>query len=47
VDASAPYRGFLDPSRFKKGETVDGVAVARGLDGTVAVSSVVPFKPRP
>jgi len=47
VDDSAPYRGFLDPSRFKKGETVDGVAVARGLDGTVAVSSVVPFKPRP
>ncbi len=47
VDDSAPYRGFVDPLRFGKGERVDAVAVARGLDGTVRTSSVVTFTPRP
>ena len=47
VDDSAPYRAFLDPLRFGKREQVDAVAVARGLDGTVAVSPVVTFTPRP
>jgi glycosidase len=47
VDDSAPYRGFVSPGAFKKRERVDGVAVARGLDGSVAVSSVVTFTPRP
>ena len=45
VDDSAPYRAFLDPRVFKKGEKVDAVAVARGLDGTVAVSALDTFTP--
>ena len=47
VDDSAPYRGFIDPSRFKKRERVDAVAVARALDGSVSVSPVVTFTPQP
>jgi len=47
VDDSAPYRGFLDPLRFRKGERVQAVAVARGLGGAIAVSPVVTFAPRP
>jgi hypothetical protein len=46
VDDSAPYRGFVDPRSFEKGRKVDAVAVARGLDGSVAVSRVVTFTPR-
>jgi hypothetical protein len=47
VDDSSPYRAFLDPLKFGKREKVDAVAVARGLDGAVAVSPVVTFTPRP
>jgi glycosidase len=47
VDDSAPYRAFLDPLTFPKRTKVDAVAVARGLDGSVAVSPVVTFTPRP
>ncbi len=47
VDDSAPYRGFVDPSAFAKGERVSAVAVARGLDGKTATSAVVSFTPRP
>src|SRR5262249_48872143 len=36
IDDSAPYRGFLDPLKFKKHEKVEVVAVARGLDGSTA-----------
>jgi hypothetical protein len=46
VDDSAPYRAFVDPTRFAKGERVDAIAVARGLDGGVRTSSVVTFTPR-
>jgi glycosidase len=46
VDDSAPYRGFVDPARFRKRERVEAVAVARGLDGSVRVSPVVRFTPR-
>jgi hypothetical protein len=46
VDDSAPYRAFVDPLRFAKREKVDAVAVARGLDGSAAVSPVVTFAPR-
>ena len=42
ADDSPPYRAFLDPATYKKGETVHVVAIARALDGTVAVSAVVP-----
>jgi glycosidase len=44
VDDSPPYRAFLDPARFKKNERVNLVAIARGLDGSTAVSAVVPFR---
>jgi hypothetical protein len=47
VDDSAPYRAFIDPLRYATRERVEGVAVARGLDGRVKVSKVVTFVPRP
>ncbi len=43
VDDSTPYRGFLLPSQFKRKQKLEAVAVARGLDGSVAVSKVVTF----
>jgi hypothetical protein len=42
VDTSPPFRGFLDPAKFKKHERVQVVAIARALDGSTAVSTVVP-----
>ena len=47
VDDSPPYRAFLEPSRFRRNERVQLVAVARSLDGRVAVSKVLPFRVRP
>jgi len=46
ADDSPPYRTFLDPKRFKRRETVQLVAVARGLDGSTAVSAVKTSVPR-
>ena len=46
VDTSPPYRGFLDPAKFRKNEHVKVVAIARGLDGRTAASAVVPFRVR-
>jgi glycosidase len=46
VDTSPPFRGFLDPAKFHKNEHVSVVAIARGLDGTTAVSAVMPFRVR-
>ncbi len=46
VDTSPPYRGFLDPAKFGKNERVQVVAIARALDGSTAVSAVVPFRVR-
>jgi glycosidase len=45
IDDSAPYRAFLDPTRFKKHEKVEGVAVSRGIGGTVSVSQIATFSP--
>jgi hypothetical protein len=45
IDDSAPYRAFLAPARFKKHEKVEGVAVARGLDGTISTSQIASFVP--
>jgi hypothetical protein len=42
VDDSPPYRAFLDPKSYRRKETVHLVAIARALDGTTAVSAVVP-----
>jgi hypothetical protein len=46
VDDSPPYRAFLDPARFRRGERVHLVAVARALDGATAVSKVLPLAVR-
>ncbi len=46
VDDSAPYRAFLDPARYPAGKPLYLVAIARGLDGSTAVSKVVTFTPR-
>jgi glycosidase len=46
-DDSPPYRGFLDPARFKRTEKVQVVAIARAVDGSVAVSKVMTVVPRP
>ena len=46
ADDSFPYRAFLAPGDYKKGETVHVVAIARSLDGLVAVSAVTPVVPR-
>jgi hypothetical protein len=47
IDDSAPYRAFLNPTGFKRHEKVSGVAVARGLDGTIAMSQIASFVPHP
>ena len=46
VDTSPPYRGFLEPAKFRKNERVKLVAIARALDGRTATSAVVPFRVR-
>ena len=46
ADDSPPFRAFLDPTKFSRRERVHLVAVARGLDGTTAVSPVRSFVPR-
>ena len=46
ADDSPPYRAFLDPVRYRRNELVHLVAVARALDGSTAVSPVVPLRVR-
>ena len=46
IDDSPPYRGFLDPAKVPRGRAVSFVAIARGLDGSTAVSKVVTIVPR-
>jgi hypothetical protein len=46
TDTSPPYRGFIDPAKFKRNERVQVAAIARGLDGSTAVSALVPFRVR-
>ena len=46
ADDSPPYRAFLDPAQYRRGERVQLVAVARTLHGTTSVSDVVTFVPR-
>jgi hypothetical protein len=47
VDDGAPYRAFLDPAKFRRGERIEVVAVARGSNGSTAVSPVIVATPRP
>ncbi len=44
VDDSPPYRGFLDPTKYKKGEKLELVAIARNLAGRTATSAVVTYR---
>jgi hypothetical protein len=46
IDDSPPYRAFLTQSEFRPGESVSVVAVARSLDGRIAVSLVRTQVPR-
>jgi hypothetical protein len=46
ADDSPPYRAFLDPRRYRRGERVELGAIARSLDGRTAVSRVLPFTVR-
>jgi hypothetical protein len=46
ADDGAPYRAFLDPRRFKRGEKVAAVAVVRASDGTVSTSPVISVQVR-
>jgi glycosidase len=45
VDDSPPYRAFLEPSRYAKGRRLQAIAVLRTLDGKVAASKILTFKP--
>ena len=47
ADDSPPYRTFLDPAAYRRRERVYAVAIARGLDGSTAVSAVRSYVPRP
>jgi Alpha amylase, catalytic domain/Domain of unknown function (DUF3459) len=46
ADQSPPFRGFLDPPRYRRGERVHVVALARWPDGSTTVSRVVAAVPR-
>ena len=43
VDTSPPFRGFIDPAKFRQHEHIQVIAIARALDGSIAASAVVPF----
>jgi hypothetical protein len=47
VDDSPPFRAYLDPRRFARGERVEVVAIARNLSGTTALSKVLTVVPHP
>ena len=47
ADDSPPYRGFIDPARYKRKEKVQVVAIERALNDSVAVSKVATLVPRP
>jgi glycosidase len=46
VDDGAPYRVYLDPRRYRKGERISLVAVVRASDGSVSTSPVLSVTPR-
>jgi len=43
VDDSPPYRAFIEPQHYHRGERLSLVAIARNLDGTTSVSRILPF----
>ena len=46
TDDSPPYRAFVEPGRYRKGERIDLVAIGTATDGSVAVSPVLRVTPR-
>jgi hypothetical protein len=46
IDDTPPYRAFLDPRKYRKGERVELVAVVRTLDGTTRTSAVLTARAR-
>jgi alpha-amylase len=46
VDDGGPYRAFVDPGAYRRGERVYFVAVARASDGSVSTSPVLAVTPR-
>jgi hypothetical protein len=46
VDDSPLYRAFVDPARYRRGERIWAVAVARGYDGRAVMSRIVSLVPR-
>jgi hypothetical protein len=46
ADDSPPYRTFLDPAKFRRGERAQVVAIVRTLEGRTAVSAVRSYVPR-
>ena len=46
ADDSPPFRAFLDPASYRRGERLSLVGIARWSDGTVTTSPVVQFTVR-
>jgi glycosidase len=46
ADDGAPYRVYLDPTRYRKGSRLSLVAVVRSSDGSVSTSPVLTVRPR-
>jgi hypothetical protein len=46
VDDGSPYRAYVDPRGFRRGERISLVAVGRATDGSVSTSPVLTLQPR-
>jgi hypothetical protein len=46
ADDGSPYRAYVDPRGFKRGERISLVAVGRSTDGSVSTSPVLTVQPR-
>ena len=46
ADDGSPYRAYLDPRGFKRGQKISLVAIARASDGSVSTSPVLTVQPR-
>ncbi len=47
TDDGPPYRAYLDPRRYRRGERLHAVALVRGSDDSVSTSAVSSFVVRP
>jgi hypothetical protein len=46
ADDGSPYRAYLDPRGFKRGQKISLIAIARASDGSVSTSPVLTVRPR-